>query len=226
VSIADQTQDHAFGFSNVTSFTAMTSSGMLLPIDGFEKVLSSDIGAAIREARVATGLTLVGLARLAKLSQPHLSQIENGRASPSISSLYRIADALGIGPERLLPRQDDRGGIIVTRAGEGIVVPASDHPRASSSRLLIGGPGMTLEAHETSSSGNGGNEGWLQHDGDDFVYILEGSVSIEVKDGPIVHLGPGDSAWYRGRRAHRWELHPTGHRALLINTRGEAARRG
>ena len=56
---------------------------------------TSSVGATIRERRLAAGLTLVELAERSGLSQPFLSQVENGRAHPSMESLYRIASALG-----------------------------------------------------------------------------------------------------------------------------------
>ncbi|MEI7548498.1 MAG: helix-turn-helix transcriptional regulator, partial [Actinomycetota bacterium] len=55
----------------------------------------ASLGTAIRGLRLAVGLTMVELADRAGLSQPFLSQIENGRARPSMQSLYRIATALG-----------------------------------------------------------------------------------------------------------------------------------
>jgi len=46
------------------------------------------------------------LAELAGLSQPFLSQVENGRAQPSMESLYRIATALGTTPQALFGEHD------------------------------------------------------------------------------------------------------------------------
>ena len=53
------------------------------------------MGHAIKQRRHAHAFTLVDLAERAGLSQPFLSQVENGRARPSMSSLHRIATALG-----------------------------------------------------------------------------------------------------------------------------------
>ena len=65
------------------------------------------LGGAIRERRLAHNLTLVALAEQAGRSQPFLSQVENGRAKPSMDSLHRIAQALGTTPQALFSIQPD-----------------------------------------------------------------------------------------------------------------------
>lgn len=61
-----------------------------------EKELHKAIGEAIRRVRQDRDLTLKQLARRADLSVSLISQIERAESSPSISSLYRIAVALGL----------------------------------------------------------------------------------------------------------------------------------
>jgi DNA-binding response OmpR family regulator len=62
------------------------------------KVLQSAIGKKIREARKGKGLTLGTLANRTNLSIGFLSQIELGKNSASVDTLYRIATALGLHP--------------------------------------------------------------------------------------------------------------------------------
>jgi transcriptional regulator with XRE-family HTH domain len=54
------------------------------------------IGAAVRRLREVRGLTLRAVADQAGFSASFLSQVENEQASPSISSMERIAAALGL----------------------------------------------------------------------------------------------------------------------------------
>jgi transcriptional regulator with XRE-family HTH domain len=56
--------------------------------------LEIDIGQRIRSHRQSNHLTLKQLAEKVGCSDAYLSQIENGRVSPSISSLKKIASAL------------------------------------------------------------------------------------------------------------------------------------
>ena len=56
--------------------------------------LEMDIGAKIRARRLSNHQTLKQLAEKVGCSSAYLSQIENGKVSPSIASLKKIADAL------------------------------------------------------------------------------------------------------------------------------------
>lgn len=59
------------------------------------------VGARIREARLARGTSLRALAREIGVSASLVSQIENGKSQPSVSTLYAITTALGISLESL-----------------------------------------------------------------------------------------------------------------------------
>lgn len=61
-----------------------------------EEALREQIGAAIRERRKGLGLTLADLAKRTNVSLGYLSQIELGKNSASIETLYRIALGLRI----------------------------------------------------------------------------------------------------------------------------------
>jgi DNA-binding NtrC family response regulator len=61
-----------------------------------EDALKEALGAAIRERRKALGLTLAQLAARTKVSLGYLSQIELGKNSASIETLYKISLGLGV----------------------------------------------------------------------------------------------------------------------------------
>jgi DNA-binding response OmpR family regulator len=61
-----------------------------------EEALCESLGAVIRERRRRLNLTLAELATKSKVSLGYLSQIELGKNSASINTLYKIALALGI----------------------------------------------------------------------------------------------------------------------------------
>lgn len=54
------------------------------------------LGQAIRQQRETRGMTQAALARAAGLTRPRLSLIERGSANPSLSSILRLAQALGL----------------------------------------------------------------------------------------------------------------------------------
>ena len=61
-----------------------------------EEALREQLGSAIRERRKALGLTLADMAKRTNVSLGYLSQIELGKNSASIETLYRISLALGL----------------------------------------------------------------------------------------------------------------------------------
>ena len=85
--------------------------------DGSEAV-SIQVGETIRELRKARGLSLRALARASHLSANALSMLERGLSSPSVSTLYRLAEALEIPISRLFQVEKKRAAIVHCRAAE------------------------------------------------------------------------------------------------------------
>src|SRR5215510_6824968 len=65
------------------------------------------IGEKLRAARQNVGISLRGLARKAEMSASMLSQIETGKAYPSVRSIYDIAAALNLPVDYFFPGQSD-----------------------------------------------------------------------------------------------------------------------
>src|SRR6185503_15856285 len=76
-----------------------------------------ELGRRIKMLRVSCGLTLKDLEERGGISATHVSEIERGKASPTVGALSRIARALGLRPAALLePRAPLE--LIWARAGE------------------------------------------------------------------------------------------------------------
>ncbi len=65
--------------------------------------INRQLGQRIQEARRVKGWTQEDLAHHAGLDFSYLNQLENGKRNPSLSTLYKIAAALGVSPKDLLP---------------------------------------------------------------------------------------------------------------------------
>jgi DNA-binding response OmpR family regulator len=74
-------------------FRCLESKGLLRMT---EEALRESLGSAIRERRKALGLTLSNMSDRTGVSLGYLSQIELGKNSASIETLYRICLALGM----------------------------------------------------------------------------------------------------------------------------------
>jgi transcriptional regulator with XRE-family HTH domain len=166
---------------------------------------NGNVGRTLKALRVRKGLSMRELAALADVSQPFLSKVENGLSHPSIATLYRLADALQVPAQDLLPAVD--GDVDVQRSQIRRPDATVEGEHASLSTLLVGGPGRIVEA-------------WFEHHGEEFVQVLSGCVEIEFADGRSETLNETESLWYRSTLAHRWTNRwTTASEVLIVNAR-------
>ena len=165
--------------------------------DGAPDVVVVALGQRIRAIRRARGLTLVQLAARSDLSHPFLSQVERGVARPSIGSLGRIARALGTSQVELMSPAPPVAQVTVLRAGEG----RRGRYDVGTARVLTEPP-CPFHLMEVAGANTefGHAFGHAEHE---WVYVLRGTVEIEIDDR--VHtLGVGDSVLCPGGTVHRW----------------------
>lgn len=94
--------------------------------------VAADVGARIRAQREGRGLTVRGLAREIGTSASLVSQIETGKARPSVRTLYAITTALGVSVEDLLVGTD---GEQRRDANADAGRTADDHPASGDAGL-------------------------------------------------------------------------------------------
>lgn len=164
------------------------------------------IGGEVRARRTAAGLSIAEVARRAEVSAPFISQLEAGRTSISIPTLYRVASALGCTPNTLLGT-DTGDEPLLLHAGDGVRIPASAGEHAQHARLLSRpGERMVLEACHYVIAPDDDEQEWFEHGGEDFVYVLRGTITIQFADGRAATLTAGDSMHHDGTVPHRWVL--------------------
>jgi transcriptional regulator with XRE-family HTH domain len=167
--------------------------------------LARRIGASVREHRTGRGISTRRLAAAAGVSQPFLSNVENGRTMVSVPSLYRIAAALGVAPSELMP-SDDQTAIVIRAGqagadhGEGLAVEPDDVGRTE---LIRGARARAIEAYHFDLPPGQPEGEWYEHLGEDFVHVLEGRLRV-LSGARVFDLGPGDSVWLDGQIPHRW----------------------
>jgi len=66
-------------------------------MDGTSAALASVIGSRVKQQRQVRGWTLDQLAETAGVSRRMVANVEQGEANPSVRTLLRLSDALGIG---------------------------------------------------------------------------------------------------------------------------------
>jgi transcriptional regulator with XRE-family HTH domain len=174
------------------------------------------IGAHMRALRRAHGLTLKQVAERTGLSHPFLSQLERGHSRPSMVSLERIATALGTSQVELLAagdpqqRSPDDPRPQVLRSTDGARGPFSQ----GEARLLVHGARAFEPMEWVGANTDPGD--YYVHDEDEFLYVISGTVVLDLGDDGLSELRPGDSAYYRGGTSHRWRSADGGQFRLIV----------
>lgn len=165
------------------------------PVD--ERQVAAALGAALRRLRKGRGLTLRQLAERCGLSQPFLSQIENGKAMPSLTALHRLARALGTTAHELLHPQAE-AEVSLVRRGEGSVYQLAD---GATVRFLTSRSARRLEPNEVEFEPGARTEN-TGHTGEEVIYILEGRLQVEIEGYGRIELASGDAFLYPAAVPH------------------------
>ena len=167
--------------------------------DGIAAVAGA-IGARVRTTRVARGWTLDQLAATAGVSRRAVVNHEQGTANPSVGTLLRISDALGVGLPALVeaPEPED---LEVTRSGDGAALWSG---AAGGRGVLVAGTrppdvvelwDWTLaagEEHRSEPHARGTRE---------LLQVRDGRVAVHVGDRTVT-LAAGDAVSFAGDVAH------------------------
>jgi transcriptional regulator with XRE-family HTH domain len=147
------------------------------------------LGTKIRALRRRRGLTVQGLATACGLSKGFISQVENGRTSPSLGTLADLARVLGVPPAYLFSNSEP--GAFVTRAnGHGDHDDAARVPHAVA---LSERPQRTLDLYMVDIPPGESIHGQpLDETSEQAAHVLNGFVRVAY--GPDqLDLGPGDT---------------------------------
>lgn len=176
------------------------------------------IGEAVRSRREAAGLSMRALAVQVGVSQPFLSQLERGMTAASISTLYRLAGALGIAPGDLLPIER-RAEVVVVRRGDAIELPVSDEPTAAVGTMAIG-PGGRMSLTEYRVEPGEKLDSWFETDTDITLHIIDGELLVELPGVGEWHLRAGDTLLQSGRLRRRWrQVGPVPTHLIVVEAR-------
>ncbi len=160
-----------------------------------------ELGRRIKLLRISRGLTLKDLEERGGISATHVSEIERGKASPTVGALGRIAQALGLRPATLV---------------EPSVLPSISLTRADERREARVRVGTATVENVTEPVENGTMSAHLitlpmgreaafihRHEGEEWTMVLSGVVEIRVDDQVHV-LREGDSLHFRSHHPHAY----------------------
>ena len=164
--------------------------------------VSVNIGERLRELREARNISMRALATKSGLSANALSMIERGKASPSVSTLYKLADALGISITAFFGSETDRKQVVFLKADERTRVSFTRGVfEALGGERFVGRVEPFLLTLENSA--NSGPRS-MMHTGHEFVFCLRGELEYQV-ERQLYQLTTGDSLLFAAHLKHRWK---------------------
>jgi transcriptional regulator with XRE-family HTH domain len=163
-----------------------------------------DLGTRVRELRKARDWTLEQAAARAGLARSTLSKIENGQMSPTYEALKKLATGLGISvPQLFTPPQRDQinGRMVVTKSSEGAAHATTTYEHELLAETLSKKKMLPYRARVRARSLDE-FDGWVRHDGEEFLYVLTGVIRLYTEFYEPVEMRRGDSAYYDAAMGH------------------------
>ena len=162
---------------------------------------------AIRDARLAQGLSLRALSARAGLPYSTLSKLENGKMALTYDKLIRLAQALNVDIKDIIAEASKPeapvavGRRSITRAGEGLDAESEEYRHYYPASDLLGKM-MTpiiidVQARSVEELG-----GLVRHSGEEYLYVLQGAMELHSDLYAPLPMDAGDSIYFDSGMAH------------------------
>jgi DNA-binding transcriptional MerR regulator/quercetin dioxygenase-like cupin family protein len=167
-----------------------------------ENFVDAQLGERLRMLRRQRKLTLVEAAERSRLSPSFISALERGNTGVSLEALFRLAEVLGT--------------TIPSLRGEDLppakrrFVPAAHRPRfVTDDKTLVIEDLITkpagMEAEIAHLEPGGDSNGVWSHKGQEFLYVLSGTLSFWLEPEEFYSLKAGDALYLHSDLKHRWK---------------------
>jgi transcriptional regulator with XRE-family HTH domain len=161
----------------------------------------STVGDKIRRLRTARNISIRTLAETSGLSPNAIGMIERNAVSPSVSTLYKLADALGTPVTAFFGIPETPKQVIFLRAASrsGVPIPRGVWEGLGGEKFVGRVEPFILNLETGANSGSN----VMVHTGHEFVFCLQGKVEYDVENQTFL-LTPGDSLLFAAHLAHHW----------------------
>jgi DNA-binding transcriptional MerR regulator/quercetin dioxygenase-like cupin family protein len=169
----------------------------------------TDLGHKLRRLRKKRGLGVVEAAKRAKISAGFLSAIELSRANPSVATLQRLTATYGT---TVLDFYD------VPKQSNHLVRPRDRQAIQTQSGVrieLLSIGARQLESQIFRVQPGAGSGGAYSHQGEEFIYMMSGTLEIWLDELECHTLHEGDSFWFESTVGHRW-YNPSREETVLL----------
>ncbi len=196
-------------------------------IEAQTQAQKSALAERLKSLRQLRGLTQGQVTLASGISTPTLSKIENGQLSPTYDVLLRLAHALDVDVAELFVNAQSQmgaGRCSIERKGCGEIhdTPLYHHrllcSQLANKRMM---PFLSrIKKHRVQP-----DEGWSRHEGEEFVYVIHGTIELHTEFYQPITLEQGESFYIDSRMRHRViSLGDTDAQVLWVSTTPDLSR--
>ncbi|MDG3085655.1 XRE family transcriptional regulator [Vibrio hannami] len=169
-----------------------------------ENIEPLKLGEKIKDIRAKLGITLEEASQRTGLARSTLSKIENEQISPTFQAMQKLASGLQIDMPQLFEPPKSKaatGRRDITRHEQGKPHPTSTYEHELLATQLSNKKMMPFKTRVRARSFDDYGD-WVKHDGEEFLLVLEGEVTLFTEFYEPINLCEGDSVYYDASMGH------------------------
>ena len=172
-----------------------------------------EIAEKLRTYRLANRMTLKELASKAGCTDAYLSQLERGRANPSIMTLKKIASALRVKVVDFFLEPETEENDVVCKEGERVNIRFK-RGDAKIQMLVRNIQNKRMQPFYTTIEAGGGSKGPYSHIGEEFGIVRQGELEVNSGGKPY-RVKKNESFYFSSQGLHSWS-NPGKKKAIVI----------
>jgi DNA-binding transcriptional MerR regulator/quercetin dioxygenase-like cupin family protein len=159
---------------------------------------SEGIGSRLSRLRHEQELTLVAVAQKTGISPSFLSALERGQANASVATLQKLAQLYRTNVLSFFGEEEKVRRLVRPRDRKVL------KPQPGVQMELLAFGQAVMEPHLFRIAPGASSGGSYHHEGEEFIYVLQGSLEIWLDEVERYVLEAGDSLYFGSTQAHRW----------------------
>ena len=159
----------------------------------------SAIAPRLARLRHELGLTLSEVASQTGVSVSFLSSLEHGYSSASIATLQKLARVYKTNVLSFFADEDNSRRLVRSRDRKVL------KPNAGVEMDLLASGNKMMEPHLFRIAPGAGSGGSYSHEGEEFIFVLQGKLEVWLDEVERYVLDSGDSLYFESTQAHRWQ---------------------
>jgi DNA-binding transcriptional MerR regulator/quercetin dioxygenase-like cupin family protein len=173
----------------------------------------SCIAPRLARLRHELGFTLAEVATQTGISVSFLSSLERGYSMASIATLQKLARVYGTNVLSFFADEDNSRRLVRSRDRKVL------KPNEGVEMDLLASGNKMMEPHLFRIAPGAGSGGSYSHEGEEFIFVLQGKLEVWLDEVERYVLDTGDSLYFESTQAHRWQnASEKATSALWVNT--------